>query len=368
MIAYGTSAGSVGLIDGTGARRWETRLIGEILALALSGDGDRCAVLSRAYGDTEGASLTCLTGTGQIGWEFHVEKRLSGLSLSPNGRYLATGAKDGSTAVYEIIPGEAAGAALRDVDTLVTVRSRYAALRESTPDEAYYLLRDALLTCPSDAAFAAEVVAARQAWLASRLAHAREAQTAHDYLAALDTLEKMLAVEPREPQATALLADVLSGRARQLLAEALRLQNAGNAATAEEVLLEALDADPFCLEARQALSDLRARLCTDADADADRLLAQGDLAAGVAALERAQSAAPTADRAKKLERAQTAMEFAAGMAAYNAKNYPQAIFQFKKVLARDAGHAEARRYLGFAESFAQDASTESLTDRFNRLE
>jgi len=56
------------------------------------------------------------------------------------------------------------------------------------------------------------------------------------------------------------------------------------------------------------------------------------------------------------------------MAAYNEKRYSEAVFQFKKVLARDPGHAEAKRYLNFAQKFAQDATTESLTDRFSRLE
>ena len=62
------------------------------------------------------------------------------------------------------------------------------------------------------------------------------------------------------------------------------------------------------------------------------------------------------------------MEFAAGMAAYNAKEYREAVFQFKKVLARDAAHSEAKRYLGFSQKFAQDTSNEALNDRFSRLE
>ena len=69
-----------------------------------------------------------------------------------------------------------------------------------------------------------------------------------------------------------------------------------------------------------------------------------------------------------MARAHTAMEFAAGMAAYNEKRYREAIFQFKKALARDPAHSEAKRYLAFAQRFEQDATTDTLTDRFSRLE
>jgi tetratricopeptide (TPR) repeat protein len=367
-VAYGTAAGTVGLIDGTGARRWNTRLNGEIVALALSGDGETCAVLVRPHQEPDVTILTCLTGQGQAGWEFRAERRLTGLSLSPDGRYLATGAKDGTTAVYEIIPGEATEVTLIGGEAVAAARAEYERLLREDPDRAYRALREGLQAVPTDVAFAAEVRERREAWLAERLTKAQTARESRDCLAAIDTLEKLLSVEPREPQAITLLAEVLTERAEQLRAEANRLRDGGNILAAEEVLLEALAAHPFCETARHTLAELRSQRCAEADAEADRLLAEGKIEAGVAALERAQVAAPTSERAAKLERAQTAMEFAAGMAHYNAKRYQEAIFQFKKVLARDPQHAEARRYLNFSQSFSQDASTEAVSDRFNRLE
>ena len=85
-------------------------------------------------------------------------------------------------------------------------------------------------------------------------------------------------------------------------------------------------------------------------------------------MERAQTAHPTSERAAKIGRARTALEFSAGMVDYNARRYQEAVFQFKKVLVRDPEHAEARRFLGFAQSFLTDASNNALTDRFNMLE
>lgn len=367
-VAYGTADGTVGLIDGTGARTWQTRLSGEIVALALSADGQTCAALARPSQEPDTTLLVCLAGEGKVGWEFRAERRLTGLSLSPDGRFMATGAKDGTTAVYEIIPGETTDFALAGIDPTTAARAEYERLQSDDPDGAYRAYRNALDVCPADVAFAAEVQEKREAWLTGRLAQAQAARDAQDYLEALETLERVLAVEPREPQTTALLAEVLSERAQQLLAEANRLRTTGDVVEAEEVLLEALAAAPFFEEARQELAALRAQRCADADAEADRLLAAGALEAGVTALERAQNTLPTAERAAKLERARTALEFAGGMAFYNAKRYQEAIFQFKKVLARDPQHAEARRYLGFSVSFSQDASTDAVSDRFSRLE
>ena len=102
-MVYGTVGGGIGLIDGSGSRLWEARLPGTITTLALSGDGELCAALVQ-IGDA--IHLYCLIGQGQVGWEHPLEKRFTGLSLSENGQWLAVGAKDGTTALYEIVQSE----------------------------------------------------------------------------------------------------------------------------------------------------------------------------------------------------------------------------------------------------------------------
>src|SRR5439155_24465026 len=103
--------GTVGLVDGFGTRQGEADLPGEIVALALSADGSVCTALCRPQPDTGTTQVYCLVGSGQIGWEYEAEKRLVSLSLSPNGRYLATSGRDGTHTVYEIVlsEGQASG-------------------------------------------------------------------------------------------------------------------------------------------------------------------------------------------------------------------------------------------------------------------
>lgn len=367
FTAYGTKQGAVGLIDSEGSRRWEAHLAGEIFALALSGDGSLCVALSRPPDEPGIVQLTCLIGQGQVGWQYTAEKRLLGLALSADGRYLATGARDGTLTVYEVIPGEAASGAGGQSDSIAHAFDHYRSLSEAGELEAaYQTLKDALLANPSEVEFAAAVHPIREQWLEARLDKARQERAVGDYAGALETLRKALAVEPSEPRIVGLLETVSTERAEQLLADA-RTEPA-NSESAEAQLLEAVAVAPFCIAAREELRNLRVRRAQEAAQNAARLLAEGDLEAGVAALEQAQAIAPDAERAAQLERAQVAQEFALGMAHYDARRYREAIFQFKKVLVRDPDHTDANRYLGYAQNFAQDAANDSLSDRFSRLE
>src|SRR5689334_7220820 len=120
---------------------------------------------------------------------------------------------------------------------------------------------------------------------------------------------------------TALLEDVRHAWGNQLLVEARQHLEREETIFAQAALKEAIAVAPYLPEIRHELHDLHARRASADDMEADRLLAQGDLEAGLAALERAQDAAPTKERAAKMARAHTAMEFAAGMAAYQEKHY-----------------------------------------------
>ncbi|MCS6777070.1 MAG: hypothetical protein RMJ43_05175 [Chloroherpetonaceae bacterium] len=369
IMACGTDAGSVGLVDAGGTRLWETRLQGSVVAVALPADASCCVALSVRPDAPDVTHLICLTEQGQVSWEMPVEKRLFGLALSPDGRYMATGARDGTTTVYELIPGAAVvavpaagrGPAQETLD-------RYAHLQGADPREAYHLLLEVLHTCPVDVALAREFARRHQEWVQEQLESARAALQTQDISTALSVLERALEGAPQEPQLTALLAQARTARAQQLLAGARQQRASGDTEGADRMLREALEIDPFAMEARQELADLRAQICALADAEAERLLAEGHLDAAVATMEQAQTLAPSAERAERLARAQIAMEFATGMEHYHARRYPEAVFQFKKVLARDPGHAEAQRYLNFARSFLQDTSVDVLSDRFRRIE
>ena len=131
---------------------------------------------------------------------------------------------------------------------------------------------------------------------------------------------------------------------------------------AESLLFQALTYDPFLVGARLELAALHTRRAESADAEAETLLASEAWEAAVAALERAQSVAPTTERAKKIVQTQTTAEYAAGLALYNEKRYEQAAFQFRKALARDPNHADAKRHMNFALKFAQDPTDDTQTD------
>lgn len=362
FVAYGTADGKIGLIGADGARRWLTEIGGEITAVALSADGAVCAALHR----TDTPKLTLLTREGRVGWEIASEKPLVGLALSPSGEYLAASVRDGTVTLYEVVPGEAQ---IGVTGATSDPRAQAESLTQSGDLEgACRLLRAALDTDPANVALCEELIRQRDAWLETCFEEARTQAAAGEYAEAFTILDKVLTVEPDNVDAMTWRKSFRDERGRHHLGAARRYEQAGDTAAAETALLEAIADAPFLLEARRELAALRARHAAEADTEADRLLAQGDLEAGVAALERAQSHAPTPERAQQLLRAQTAQEFAAGMAHYNEKRYREAIFQFQKVLSRDPEHAEARRYLGYAQKFAQDTHSDTVGDRFSRLE
>ena len=369
-VAYGMADGKVGLIGPDGARTWEARLPGEVFALALSSGGELCAALCRHPENPASAHIYCLDANGTVGWDFDAEKRLLGLALSPDGKYLAVGARDGTTAVYEVVPAEGAGEGKERRVAAGDPLAAAAALRK-TGDFAGALqtLREALEINPADCEGCDRLLTTRDLYLQEGFDEAHSRIGKGEFAAAIGLLGSLLTEEPLHIDIAQALRAVRVQRSEELMTEARAQSAAGNGSQAEMKLREAIAVAPIGpTPARIALAALYTHRAETADADADRLLAQGDLQAGLAALERAQAVAESRERAQKIVRAQTALEFTTGMAAYNEKRYSAAVFQFKKVLARDPGHSEAKRYLNFSQKFEQDAATESLTDRFSRLE
>lgn len=368
-VVYGLADGRIGLIEADGSRRWETRLPGEVFALALAGDSSLCAALTRPPDNPAAAHLYCLDATGTVGWDYDAERRLLGLSLSPDGRYLATGARDGTTAVYEVVSAEGAGedrTRRPSGDPLAAA----ATLRQAGDFAgALQTLREALDRDPADCVGCDRLLAAYGDCLQEGFLEARHRSQAGATGGAISLLAALLTEDPLQADIAQALREARMKRSEELIAEADRFSAAGDVAQAEMRLREAIAVAPIGpTPARGELAALYTRHAAAADAEADRLFAAGDLAAGLAALERAQAVAPNGERARKIARAHVALEFATGMAAYNEKRYNEAVFQFKKVLAREPGNAEAKRYLNFAQRFAQDTNTDSLTDRFSRLE
>jgi tetratricopeptide (TPR) repeat protein len=179
----------------------------------------------------------------------------------------------------------------------------------------------------------------------------------------------MLEEDPLCTQAAELLREARQARSAQLIEAAERCEAANEFTGAEESLREAAAVAPMSQGIpRQALASFLARRAAATDILADKLIRERDIQGALNALTAAQSTCPASERASRIRSLLTDVEFAAGMKAYNAKQYVQAVFQFKKVLRLDKNHAEAQRHLEFARRFSQESSTDSLQDRFSRLE
>lgn len=363
--AYATSRGSVGLIDREGSRQWEARLPGEALAIALADNASLCAVITYTRGEEPLTRLYLLDGAGRIGWEHEAEHPIVALAMSPNGEYVATSTRNGMQTVYHVIAGDrqAPVATGQDVIALLSAPAPTAA------DTAAHvqMLRSALKERPTEVTACERLIAIQAEQTALLLAEAREFAERQEFAAAAESLERLWAIAPEEPELYTALRQNRALREQHEMARADSLLEEGQTEVATAVLTGILSYAPLSLEARRRLAALEAREVRNYDEEAELLLNAGDYGAALDFLERAQRRAPSSDRAAKIRKSQIALELSVGMAHYNEKRYQEAIFQFRKVLAYDPTHSEAKRYLNFAQRFGQD-SNEAINDRFGRLE
>ena len=277
---------------------------------------------------------------------------------------MAASGRDGTHTLYSVVFGHGAAPEGASAGALEALRQERA--DEEAP-ETVRRLAAALDNLPSEVAACERLLELQRAQTAVLLAQARQFRDCDDCGGAMAALDLLRAIAPEEPELYLLLKEVRERRLqRDVMAADDQLQ-AGEFAAAGTTLRGILDYAPHSLEARRRLAGLETRRAELADAEADRLIAAAQVEEGLAALERAQHIAASAERAEKIRRAQIALEYAEGMRAYGEKRYREAIFQFKKVLARDAAHADALRHLNFAQRFEQD-SNEALNDRFGRIE
>ncbi len=362
---YGTSTGSVGCISIEGTRLWEIELVGDVAHVALSEDGEICAAIIHMP-EGEGSLLVCFTGEGQVGWEHRFEKRLVGLSLSPDGSYLATSLRDGTAMVYEVVTGATTKTNTKNLgDPLLQAQDLIA---KSDYQGALGVLIFALEEQPSNLTLFDLYAETQKQWFEMQIATARTQFTASDFGSAVETMEALLLTDGQNVTVVSLLNQAKQMRAQQSIEQAKSALSTSEQAEATEGYREAVRLQPLVRAYREGLGRVLAGSAASADVSAEALLAQGKLVEGVQALERAQAITPTQERAQRLERAQIALEFQAGMEQYNAKQYAPAVFQFQKVLARDPEHGEAKRYLQFAQRFLQDTTTEQVQSRFSMLE
>jgi tetratricopeptide (TPR) repeat protein len=275
--------------------------------------------------------------------------------------------RDGMAQVYEAIRGEF----IESASTAGSTNPLEDAVRLAELGDlggAYTLLRDASERDPANLVLHAALVQRHQEWLKGSVALAQTQYESKDFEGAMATLEAMRVVDGRNPTVISLLNQARLERAKQVWQQATTAMAKGDTEGASKAFLEATRLQPLATEPRTQLAQLFAKRAAAADREAENHKARGDWTTAILAMERAQSLHPTPERAAHIVQAQRDFEFEQGMAFYHAKQYPQAIFQFQKVLGQNPNHAEAKKHLQYAQRLAQDTNSDLLQDRFSRLE
>lgn len=353
--------GGVGAIDEAGRLLWFTDLIGEPVELATDAAGRTIAALTR-LDDTSGR-LVFFSGDGLPTWDIDFEDaRPTGLSLSGDGRCAAVTLRDGTVAVYELEYGERLAA----VDTEQVLMEARAARDGGNLHAALEVLRGRLNAVPSDA-LACEALCETLVDLRERsFAAAVNAEVVGDFATADARLAEIVREDTHDTEAVVRRRD-LHMRWAQAAREAGDAALAqGNGAEAERSYLEAAQADPLDVPAREALARARRAAAEGALARGSELLGAGVFTGAIEAFTEAQTRGASGPEVTRLLRqARIGEALSLGNALYQDRQYAAALFQFKKVLRLDPEHPEAQQKVRYAQNFLQDTQ---LHERFTRLE
>jgi tetratricopeptide (TPR) repeat protein len=357
--AAGTEAGSVFSIDGSGAVVWQTAVELPVRALAMDSAGEWVVA---AAGDATGGLLVCFDREGAPVWETELATQPTGLALSPNGRFVGVSLQEGSALLFEADFGAARAAGrpaeseLAEVETLVTAghlpaaRARLLELLERDP-----------ACLPAG----------------ERLADVEDRVVEERLVAA-----RALAEEGNRGEALALLGETAQRFPYHagLFAERCRLREAAvagfqeaadrslaadDAESALAALRELLRFDPRHQAAREQLAATQRRMADQLAAEGDACASRRDLAGALERWQKASALAPSPELEGRIRRGEIERSLAAGTALYQHGRFAEAAFQFKRVLALDPQHEEARRYLGYSQSAAGESL---ISSRFRKLE
>jgi hypothetical protein len=359
--AGGTEEGAVFMLDEDGGFRWRAPVGLPVLAVATDGAAEWVAAVC-SDGGTH--LLACLGPDGRLVWEYELDARPSGVSLSPNGRHLLVTTALGSAALFEV---DFSAAPRRLAGTGSPMEHDAARTAEEAGDlhGARQVLVAALAAAPHDVAAARRLHELDLRLLEQYRAEAQRHAEQGDLHAALDVLETAAALAPwnrpmfeQRVQYRAAAVDAAVRRAREQEA-------AHNWDAATDTWLEVLQLDPRRLEAREALLQVRKAEALELMRAGDERHAAGDPLQAVALWQQAERLDPTEALESRLRQAEVERAVAAGLAYYQEQRLPEAAFQFKKALALEPEHETAHRYLGYCKTGAND---HLISDRFARLE
>jgi len=355
-----TEAGTVLAVDEDGGFRWRTTVGIPAVAVAT----DREAHWSAAVFSNETSHLvSCFGPDGSPVWEYELEARPTGVSLSPNGHYLLISCAQGGVFLFQVDFSQATRGTGRPRGRDVETARAAAAVGDFR--HARELLLPALQAAPHDVSLARELAEVEAGWLERLRLEAQSHAEDGRLLDALQTLEEAAAAFPWDAE---LFQERLRYRERALHTcreNARALEEVREWDAARAVWLSALRLEPGCLELREALARLSVAQAQEYMLAGDQQETFGDLEGALAHWQQALILNECEELRVRLLRAEIARCLAAGIAFYEAQRMPEAAFQFRKVLALDPTHEEAQRYLGYTEGMTADTG---IADRFAHLE
>jgi tetratricopeptide (TPR) repeat protein len=355
----GTTVGTVAALDG-GRLVWSADVRLSVVALAVS---DAAEVVAVAAGDASANALVVLDRAGALEWEYALDARPTGVALSPDGTRLAVSTADGGLLLFVIsAPSSPIRATESPEGELEALATQWAA---GARWEARTRLAELLQRTPGHVAACDLLGAWDSPLLAEALVEAGRLADAGDFVGALAQIDLAHALDPndeRVPVSRRTIVELASTTLRQR-GEA-RLAG-GEIAAALEEWQSLLALCPKDREAHAAVADLRQRRAAELARQGEERAAAGDLAGAVDHWRQAQALAPGSATAARLRGAEIGQALALGMQFYQARRYPEAAFQFRKVLTLVPDHKEAQRFLGYAQNMRPGSA---VTDRFRHLE
>ena len=369
--AFSGGQESLSRISRAGERIWHTLLDGSCEQVAASETGALVAALVRR--DETSGQLVFLDGeTGHPLWDTPFdESRPTGVSLSPSGTFCAVSLRDGTLFLYEtetdthghtsVLLGTNAAAAAAQIASEVQNLQK----AQQWP-EAFARLRAHLLAAPSDAKSGALLGEMLLQWPEICFARADTACLTGDFARADAHYAACLACDPHNAEAVSRRQATRQQWAQTRKKSGLAAMNETDWEAALAFLRESLEADETQTKVRELLETCEIAASESVLQAAQNHLVRANYEDALSLLMGLKERGILRPEvAALLRQARTGEAFALGNALYSDRQYPAALFQYKKVLRFDAAHKEAAQKIAYIQNFLSDTQ---VSDRFGRLE
>ena len=363
---YGSQSGKIGLLNSDGKQLWEAHLDGSVRHLAIAENGMLSAALCSVTASSLPDTLYFISDEGGIDWEEKNDAYFTGAAISPNAQYLAVSTKNARFSLFKTEWSEV-NYHFNSQTELQRIEADKCT-QDDKPEEALALLEKILLENPSDADTWSQMQTIRQSLLNQKLFSAQELINNGELDQAVSALMEAHHLAPGDGDILKRVTETQHLLAINYLSLSKKFLENLDYEEAEKNLRLAIISDPALIEARSLLATTRGQRAIQYDSHAEEMQSRKQLIDALNSLELAQEISPTPARGSKIQNVLYRMEFESGMQAYNAEQYQNAAYQFKKALKYKPDDADATRYLQYAQRFLHENASDSLGDRFRILD